>query len=104
MAGHLVWLRPVTISQAHQHTKMAAACYFLLGSGILAPWNALITAADYYETIYPVGVPYALDLMTLTGLSVTAVVTCTDSLANHKSVRLAPCMWEYVGKRENMRQ
>lgn len=48
------WLKPVTISQAHQHTRLAAACYFLLGSGILAPWNALITAADYYETIYPV--------------------------------------------------
>lgn len=55
MAGP-VWLKPVTISQAHQHTKVAAACYFLLGSGILAPWNALITAADYYESIYPVSV------------------------------------------------
>lgn len=49
------WLRPViTASQAHEHTKLAAASYFLLGSGILAPWNALITAADYYETLYPV--------------------------------------------------
>jgi hypothetical protein len=48
------WLKPVTISQAHQHTKLAAACYFLLGSGILAPWNALITGADYFEEIFPV--------------------------------------------------
>lgn len=51
--GPSVWLKPVTISQAHQHTLVAAAAYFLLGSGILAPWNALITAADYYEAIYP---------------------------------------------------
>lgn len=26
-----------------QHIKTAYACYFLLGSGILAPWNAFIT-------------------------------------------------------------
>jgi hypothetical protein len=47
---------PVSIGQADQlkHTRLAAACYFLLGSGILAPWNALITAADFYETVYPV--------------------------------------------------
>jgi hypothetical protein len=44
----------VATSQAHKHTAQAKAAYFLLGSGILAPWNALITAADYYETVYPV--------------------------------------------------
>jgi hypothetical protein len=26
-----------------QHAGLAYACYFLLGSGILAPWNAFIT-------------------------------------------------------------
>lgn len=33
--------------------SLAYACYFLLGSGVLAPWNAFITAADYYELVYP---------------------------------------------------
>jgi hypothetical protein len=76
MAGHSVWLRPVTISQAHQHTKLAAACYFLLGSGILAPWNALITAADYYETIYPVRAA-ATDLKTVSGLACHGSSLCS---------------------------
>jgi hypothetical protein len=26
-----------------QHAGLTYACYFLLGSGILAPWNAFIT-------------------------------------------------------------
>lgn len=29
-------------------------CYLLLGVGTLAPWNAFITAADYYALRYPV--------------------------------------------------
>lgn len=29
-------------------------CYLLLGIGTLAPWNAFITAADYYALRYPV--------------------------------------------------
>jgi equilibrative nucleoside transporter 1/2/3 len=28
-------------------------CYFILGIGILMPWNAFITAADYYEQVFP---------------------------------------------------
>ncbi|KAF6258945.1 nucleoside transporter-domain-containing protein [Scenedesmus sp. NREL 46B-D3] len=36
-----------------QHAGLAYACYFLLGSGILAPWNAFITAADYFEAVFP---------------------------------------------------
>eukprot|EP00775_Hariotina_reticulata_P011647 gene11647-11792_t len=36
-----------------QHTRLAYACYFALGSGILAPWNAFITAADYFEAVFP---------------------------------------------------
>jgi hypothetical protein len=30
------------------------ACYFLLGAGMLAAWNALITATDYFGAVYPV--------------------------------------------------
>ncbi|GLC33587.1 hypothetical protein PLESTM_000088800 [Pleodorina starrii] len=29
------------------------ACYFLLGAGLLAAWNALITATDYFGAVYP---------------------------------------------------
>ncbi|WIA30418.1 hypothetical protein OEZ86_000502 [Tetradesmus obliquus] len=36
-----------------QHAGLAYACFFLLGSGILAPWNAFITAADYFEAVFP---------------------------------------------------
>jgi len=28
--------------------------YFILGVGILMPWNAFITAADYYQSVFPV--------------------------------------------------
>lgn len=31
----------------------AWAAYFFLGAGMLAPWNALISAADYYEAMWP---------------------------------------------------
>lgn len=34
--------------------RFALASYFLLGAGVLAAWNAFITAADYYNAIYPV--------------------------------------------------
>eukprot|EP00890_Picochlorum_soloecismus_P002005 jgi/Picsp_1/2805/NSC_01031-R1_equilibrative nucleoside transporter len=27
--------------------------YFILGVGILMPWNAFITAADYYQSVFP---------------------------------------------------
>lgn len=32
---------------------VAHACFFLLGSGLLAPWNALLTATDYYAAVFP---------------------------------------------------
>lgn len=32
----------------------AYACFLLLGMGALLPWNALITAADYWESRWPV--------------------------------------------------
>jgi hypothetical protein len=41
-------------SRSRVHGARAAyACYFLLGSGVLAPWNAFITAADYYAAVFP---------------------------------------------------
>lgn len=42
--------------QQQQHARLAWGCFFLLGSGILAPWNAVITAADLYEQLFPVRV------------------------------------------------
>ncbi|KAI8565620.1 hypothetical protein RHMOL_Rhmol03G0273900 [Rhododendron molle] len=33
--------------------KIAYAIHFLLGAGNLLPWNALITAADYFGHLYP---------------------------------------------------
>ena len=30
----------------------AVACYFILGTGILAPWNAFLTAIDYFSRVY----------------------------------------------------
>lgn len=32
----------------------AYACFLLLGTGALLPWNCLITAADYWESRFPV--------------------------------------------------
>ena len=33
---------------------VAYTIYLLLGSGLLFPWNAFITAADYFESEFPV--------------------------------------------------
>lgn len=33
--------------------KIAYICHFLLGAGNLLPWNAFITAADYFGYLYP---------------------------------------------------
>lgn len=36
------------------HQKRVAWCsYFLLGTGLLAPWNALITATDFFSAAFP---------------------------------------------------
>jgi equilibrative nucleoside transporter 1/2/3 len=35
------------------HETQAWACYFLLGCGFLAPWNAFITAVDYFAAVFP---------------------------------------------------
>ncbi len=32
---------------------LAYLIYVLLGAGTLYPWNAFISAADYFEVIYP---------------------------------------------------
>lgn len=44
------WL---TSSTKSQDGRLAYACYFFLGAGVLAPWNALIMAADYWASVYP---------------------------------------------------
>ena len=38
----------------HEDERLAYGCYFLLGAGVLAPWNALLMAADYWAAVYPV--------------------------------------------------
>lgn len=35
--------------------NVAYLIYFLLGAGYLVPWNAFITAIDYFELLYPSG-------------------------------------------------
>jgi hypothetical protein len=40
---------------AAMQSRLAFACYFLLGCGVLAPWNAFITGVDYYGAVFPVG-------------------------------------------------
>jgi hypothetical protein len=41
-------------SRGSSSLDAAYLCYVLLGAGTLFPWNALITAADYWEARYPV--------------------------------------------------
>eukprot|EP00201_Polytomella_parva_P014836 CAMPEP_0175056326 /NCGR_PEP_ID=MMETSP0052_2-20121109/10604_1 /TAXON_ID=51329 ORGANISM="Polytomella parva, Strain SAG 63-3" /NCGR_SAMPLE_ID=MMETSP0052_2 /ASSEMBLY_ACC=CAM_ASM_000194 /LENGTH=1064 /DNA_ID=CAMNT_0016321331 /DNA_START=42 /DNA_END=3236 /DNA_ORIENTATION=- len=36
-----------------RQARAALACCFLLGAGLLAGWNALITAADYFSVVLP---------------------------------------------------
>lgn len=43
--------RPVGIPPDHNH--VARIIFLLLGVGVLTPWNAFITAADYFGHLYP---------------------------------------------------
>eukprot|EP00877_Chromochloris_zofingiensis_P005576 jgi/Chrzof1/15019/Cz09g24060.t1 len=36
-----------------QQSRLVYYAYCLLGAGVLAPWNAFITAADYFEAVFP---------------------------------------------------
>lgn len=40
-------------------------CFVLLGAGTLFPWNAVITAADYWEARYPVSSIPSIPLLSL---------------------------------------
>jgi equilibrative nucleoside transporter 1/2/3 len=37
----------------HLQFNLAWLIFCLLGVGLLFPWNALLTAADYFATLYP---------------------------------------------------
>ena len=37
-------------------TRIAYGLHYLLGVGLLTPWNAFVTASDYFELRFPVGV------------------------------------------------
>ena len=41
--------------------RIAVICYFLLGAGLLAPWNAFITATDYFADAFGEVRPMNLD-------------------------------------------
>ena len=43
-------LVPTMVSEA----SLGFASYFILGTGLLAPWNALITGVDYMQQLFPV--------------------------------------------------
>lgn len=32
---------------------LARSCLFLLGVAVLLPWNAVVTAVDYYKEVFP---------------------------------------------------
>lgn len=32
--------------------RIGLVCYFLLGAALLAPWNAFLTAIDYFSAVY----------------------------------------------------
>lgn len=42
-----------TITQPKDKFKLAYILHFFLGAGNLLPWNALITAVDYFGFVYP---------------------------------------------------
>lgn len=33
--------------------RVTWGCFFLLGAGLLAPWNAVLTATDYMQAVFP---------------------------------------------------
>eukprot|EP00850_Spirogloea_muscicola_P002074 SM000008S22163 [mRNA] locus=s8:166887:168596:- [translate_table: standard] len=43
--------QPQAVPRDERHA--AYAIFFALGAGFLLPWNAFITAADYFEALYP---------------------------------------------------
>mmetsp|Transcript_13082 Transcript_13082/g.35624 ORF Transcript_13082/g.35624 Transcript_13082/m.35624 type:complete len:160 (-) Transcript_13082:11-490(-) len=34
-------------------SRLAWAAYFTIGTGLLAPWNALLTGIDYFAAVFP---------------------------------------------------
>lgn len=51
--------------------------YLTLGAGLLFPWNAFITAADYFELEFPVCASYLFALHSMTDSSMQeSHVTC----------------------------
>eukprot|EP00798_Chlamydomonas_sp_ICE-L_P013701 gene13700-19593_t len=36
----------------HKKSGVALFCYFMLGAGVLGPWNAFITAVDYFAHVF----------------------------------------------------
>ncbi|XP_068667156.1 equilibrative nucleotide transporter 1-like [Aristolochia californica] len=46
-------LAPTSAKAPADHFHVAYIVYFTLGTGFLLPWNAFITAVDYFDYLYP---------------------------------------------------
>lgn len=45
--------QPLAVAEPRDTYKVAYVIHFLLGAGNLLPWNAFITAVDYFQNLYP---------------------------------------------------
>eukprot|EP01018_Ginkgo_biloba_P010707 Gb_12126 [translate_table: standard] len=75
---------------------VAYMIYFLLGTGYLLPWNAFITAVDYFAYLYPnahVGLvfPVAYDIPSV--LTLTILIKWSDQSSARLRINLGLCMF-----------
>lgn len=66
-------------SEPRDTNKIAYSIHFLLGAGNLLPWNALITAVDYFGYLYPtkhVETVFSVAYMSSSVLVLILMITC----------------------------
>ena len=51
--GETPWLAHAALPAGRPLCRRSWSIFFLLGCGILAPWNALITSVDYWGQVFP---------------------------------------------------
>ena len=78
----LLVLCPVAVTSCSERLcfqgYLTYTIYVLLGSGLLFPWNAFITAADYFESEFPVSSTLGCSTSLLAGLVQSAEPCCTQ--------------------------